>query len=327
MVRVWSIVDATPEEREAVDAILGKDVAWASDGHDGRGAKAVLAFFPRRELAATGQAWTDLDARILQLATAGANHVPWEDLPAGMQVTTAPGSSAPMVAEHVLAMLLWWTRRFAEHDAQIRAGRFRNGAPVRALSEIKVGLVGYGGIGQAVAESLSGFAVRVRAVSRSGQAGSAEAHVEQLATMENLEALADWSDALVLCLPLVRDTVGLIDGPLLARLGDDALLINVARGAVVDQDALYAWLAGDKRRHAALDVWWKYPKQGRPFDRPFHKLPNVLMTPHDAPNVTGFRKWMLEQAARQLRVFLDTGEVQGLQDRNAHLLPVEGDGR
>lgn len=344
MARVLVTVQPGPGEREAVDAVLGRDAFWLVDGPSRKSvsaASALLSFWPRREFKAGGIRWQDVsDVELMQMATAGVNHVGWHDVPPSVHVACAPGSSAPAVAEHVLAMLLWWTRRLGSHDAAIRAGRIEMGAPVRALRDVRLGLVGFGGVGRAVARMVGPFGTPVRAVSRSGDDEGAPDHVQAVATMDGLAELAAWADVLVVCVPLVRQTLRLIDQGVLATLDGERLVVNVARGHVIDEDALYGWLAADDRHAAALDVWWRYPS-GRvesdggpvsgeawyPYSRPFHTLQNVLMTPHDAPNVAGFRTEMLAQAARQLRAWLDTGVASHVVDREAHVLDVDGDGR
>lgn len=336
------LVTLKPEagERALVDDVLGDDAVWLVDDPPQQALAAVdtvLCFWPREELRRADLDWPGLPAlRFIQVATAGVNHIGWSTIPSHVQVANAPGSSADAVGEYVLAAVLQWVRGFPCFTRAIREGEWPLGAPVRALSELRIGLVGYGGIGQAAARRFHRDGAAVRAVNRSGQVPGAGAEdggalVERLETMEGLPDLAAWADVLVVCLPLVQETLGLIDAQVLDRMTDrDALLVNVARGPVVDQDALYDWLAADTERHAAvLDVWWRYPKtpDQRPFDRPFDRLPNVVMTPHHAPNVTGFRARMIAQAARQVREYLETGEPRHVQDPQAHRLDVEGDGR
>lgn len=332
------LVTLKPEagERELIDDVLGDQAVWLVDDPSQEALQAVdtvLCFWPREELRRGGIDWTDLPGlRFIQVATAGVNHIGWSTVPDGVQVANAPGSSADAVGEYVLAAVLQWARGFQRLTRAIREGGWPLGAPVKALAELRIGLVGFGGIGQATAHRLGRDGATVRAVSRSGRADpDAERLVERLEPMDALGDLAAWADVLVVCLPLVRSTLGLIDDGVLRRMADrDALLVNVARGPVVDQDALYDWLAAEpERRSAVLDVWWRYPKSPdeRPFDRPFDRLPNVVMTPHDAPNVTGFRQAMIAQATEQLQAYLRTGEARHVQDPEAHRLDVEGDGR
>lgn len=317
-----------PAERALVQKHLGSDAAWHADGANVRDAEGLLMFWPRSELRAAGAKWSDLQATWVKLATAGANHVGWNP-PPPMPVLTTPGATGPAIAEYVLASVLCWARGVWRHTLDIRAGRFHQGAPVRALSELRVGLVGFGGIGQATARLLGGLGATVEAVSRSGTAPpDALKHLSRLGAMDGLPELAARSDVLVLCLPLHADTVGLVDHALLEAF-HSGLLVNVARGAVVDEAALFAWLSADKlHRAAALDVWWRYPRSiGFPFQQPFGDLPNVVMTPHNSPNTAGFRLRMLEAACLDVRRILDGGPLLHVADPEAHRLEVEGDGR
>lgn len=319
---VLVLLQPEADERRIIEEAL-PGARWAADGEcSGR---IALTFWPRRELRAAGLQWTDIEGlEVIQVATAGVNHLGWDDVPQGVRVAAAPGSNAGHVAEHVLAFVLEWTRSLRRRTADIRAGRFDVGAPVRSMQGLRVGLVGYGGIGQATAAILAPLGARVRAISRSGRSPAAD-RIEALGTMDGLAELASWSDVLVICCPLVKDTLHLVDGPVLEALGD-GLVVNVARGPIIDEDALYEHLSMRPDAAAALDVWWKYPRDGHPFKRPFHRLDNVTMTPHDAPNVPGFRQEMIAQAARQVARFLETGVLEAEQDRDAHL-GVEGDGR
>ncbi|MGB0653225.1 MAG: NAD(P)-dependent oxidoreductase [Thermoplasmatota archaeon] len=318
-------------ERAAVAKHL-PDAAWLVDGADPEGAEAILTFWPRREFTKAGLELAALpDLKLVQLATAGANHVPWSLLPEHVPVAAAPGATAPFIAEHVLAVTLAWARGLFHQTAEIKAGRFDVGAPVRSLSELTVGLVGYGGIGKHTARLLGGLGARCIAVTRSGAAAADEA-VAWCAGMEHLPSLLAEADVIVLCLPLTSETQNLVDIDFLAPLmGRRVLLVNVARGLIVDEVALHAWLDSSHTKHwAALDTWWQYPPngEGRPFTEAFHQLPNVIMTPHNSPNVAGYRHAMLEAAAARLAKWQKSGEVEekDLVDRAAHRLHGGGDG-
>ncbi len=323
-VRVLASWNASPEERAFVEERL--PVSWLSEGIDAE-AEALLTLWPRRELHKAGVAWDQLpNIQLVKAITAGVNHIGWKDIPEHVQVAATPGATADFIAEYVLGAIISWARGMPYQTREIRQGRFHVGAPTRALKELRVGLVGYGGIGQATAKLLAPFGCQLAAVSRSGQS-DVDGPLAWLGTMADLPTLVAQSDVVVLCLPLHKDTVGLVDLDLLSGMsGRHVLLVNVARGAIIHEPSLFAWLDSDATRHwACLDVWWKY--EDRPFTEAFETLPNVIMTPHNAPNVGGFRFAMLEQACAELRHWLDTGEVLHLQDRDAHLLSVEGDGR
>lgn len=320
------------EERRVVDRELGGEAAWLVDGASATEAEAALSFFPQGELRRAGVGWGDLPGlRLLQVATAGANHVGWSTLPERVQVAATPGATGPFIAEYVLGAVIPWARGFWHHTQEIRRGRFHQGAMQRGLSQVTVGFVGYGGIGRACAELLARHGCRMIAVSRSGEAPAADRQrLEWLGTQRDLPRLFSESDAVVVCAPFTAETQALVDLDLLSGLaGRDALLVNVSRGHVVDEASLFAWLDSDATRHwAVLDVWWRYPRgEGFPFTEAFHRLPNVVMTPHNSPNVAGFRLAMLEAAARHLRRWLDAGEVLHAVARERHQVDVDADPR
>ncbi len=305
-----------PEERALIEGILGP-VHYLADGT--APADVALSIWPRSELRKAGIQWSDIAGlQWIKLITAGANHAGWRDIPASVGVMSTPGATGPVIAEYILGAIIAWARGFQSSTHDIRAGDFRQGAAVRGLSELKIGFVDHGGIGQASAAMLQGFGAEVRAVSRTGTA-----RLDMpVTTMDGLHDMAAWADVLVTCIPLHQDTHGVVDAGVLDRLGD-GLLVHVARGPVVDEDALYTWL--QRQGWAHIDVWWDYGGE-RPFHRPFHELGNVTMTPHNSPNVTGFRRIMLARACEDL-VRLRDGEVLHVESRKAHATPTDGDGR
>jgi phosphoglycerate dehydrogenase-like enzyme len=135
----------------------------------------------------------------------------------------------------------------------------------------------------------------VHAIRREPKGTSAEG-LAALAGPEGLEALLRGADYVAITLALTPETRGMIGARQLALMKRSAVLINVACGEVVDEDALYEALAGGTIAGAALDVWYRYPAgpgPTLPSRRPFHELPNVLMTPH----VSGWTEGMLEARA------------------------------
>jgi phosphoglycerate dehydrogenase-like enzyme len=111
-----------------------------------------------------------------------------------------------------------------------------------------------------------------------------------------------------LCTALERETTGLIDARRLALLKPSAFLVNIARGPVVDEDALWAVLRDGRIAGAALDVWWQYPDAAEPTRRgsrhPFHELPNVIVTPHNSGWTEGTGRRRLAEIADNLNRFI-----------------------
>ena len=163
-----------------------------------------------------------------------------------------------------------------------------------------IGIIGYGRIGREVAERAAGLKCRVLAANRSPVADPAPA--ETVFPLADLDRMLPLCDTVLIACALAPETKGLIDARRLALMKPGALLINVARAAIVDEDALYAALKDGRLGGAALDVWWQYPTQAeperRPSRRPFHELPNVLITPHSSSSsgATADRRWSVVAA-------------------------------
>lgn len=286
-------------ERELVAKYL--DVTWLVDDPNATG-DILLSMWPHRELRNAGRDIEDVhDAKFVQLITAGANHMGWNHWPEAVPVATAPGATAPAIGEYVLGAILAWARGFTVHTHAIRAGRFSVGHMQRRLRDLHVGFVGFGNISRSCIDLLAPHGVRISAVSRNTPSDD---RLSFAGDMHALSKLAAQVDVLVLALPQRNDTIGIIDANILNDLGD-GLLLNVARGPIVNEDSLFAHAKSRPDFHAHLDVWWQYPKEGHPFSRPFHELENITMTPHNAPNVPGFREPMLEQACRNIQAFLE----------------------
>jgi phosphoglycerate dehydrogenase-like enzyme len=234
----------------------------------------------------------------------GVDHLPWDEIPATATVCGNAGAQADAVAEHALALLLAAAKRIAFHDAAVRAGRFPQDVRGRRIEGLTLGILGYGHIGQALAARAAPLGMRILALNRHG---GGDGPVDRWFATSEWRELAAGSDILVCCLPLTKATRGRIGREFLAAMKVDALLVNVSRGRVVDEEALFAHLRDHPGFTAALDVWWHYPKaEGeRPYHRPFHDLPNVIMTPHVAfavpDNAERILAHALENVARHLR--------------------------
>lgn len=210
---------------------------------------------------------------------AGLDMIPMEAATrAGVLVANVPGVNARSVAEHVLMVSLCLLKNFRAVDRDLRtAGWLAGRSHAEATHELSgrtIGIVGFGAVGKAVAQiAHHGFGLDVLAATRT--ATGAVAGVRFVSTDELVAA----SDIVVLCCPLTPETRGLIDAARIARMKPDALLVNVARGPVIDDEALLAALRDKKIGGAALDVFTTQPL---PPDHPYLGFDNVIVTPHMA---------------------------------------------
>ncbi len=194
-------------------------------------------------------------------------------------------------AELAVALVLASLRqlpRFAGQQSQRTWQHVRT----ESLFGKRVLLVGHGAIGSAIEDRLAPFGAAIEKTSRTPK--------ESVRSLSDLPALAASADVLIVCIALTPQTAGLIDADVLAALPDDALVVNVARGPVIDADALVGELASGRLR-AALDVTDVEPL---PADRPEWGLPNVLITPHIGGDTSDFARrapvFVARQAARHL---------------------------
>lgn len=231
--------------------------------------------------------WKKVPARVLERATRCATVARYGvgidniDVAAatelGIVVTNVPDYCIDEVAEHTLALLLALGRRIVAFAEQTRSGGWDNqgGGVLRRQRGRTLGLVGYGRIARAVAARARGLGFVVLAWSPRLAPGIHDG-VEGVGSIDELLAR---SDAVSLHAPLTEETRRMIGREQLARMRPDALLINTARGALIDEEALHDALVGGAIGGAGLDVMSEEPP---PVDHPLRSTPGVVMTPHAA---------------------------------------------
>lgn len=281
-----------------------------------RGATVVLARNTGKELGPAEPALL-ADARLIQFINAGIDFVPLKDLPPGVPVASNGGAYAEPMAEHALAMALAAAKRLiVEHTALTRC-EFNQGKLNRTLAGRVCGILGFGGIGVATARLMRAVGMRIHAIN---QRGASEEPADWIATPDHLDELLSASDVLVIATPLTPGTLGMIAARELTLMKDDAILVNLARGEIVDENALFAHLESHPRFYACIDAWWVEPVRHGAFrmDRPFMSLPNVVGSPHNSASVPGTGITGLQRATANIRRAL-AGETPlylvGPQDR------------
>ena len=241
--------------------------------------------------------------RMIQALVAGVDHLPFERFPPTAVVCSNAGAYSVPVAEHAMALLLAAAKDVPARTEEIRRGVFDQSVTNKALAGSTALILGMGGIGSEIARRCKAFDMRVIGIARSR---SSKGSADEVGTLEDVRRYLSHAGAVFLALPLTRETQGLVDRRFLASMKDDAVLVNIARGKLIVEDDLFEHLKAHPRFRAALDTWWAYPdaREGRPFHRPFHELPNIVMTPHIAPSVPGQRRRAMEAALDNVRRFL-----------------------
>jgi phosphoglycerate dehydrogenase-like enzyme len=267
-----------------------------------------------RELSAKMAAETDIlvtniwradypPAPAIKFVQSVATGVEWIDpsaLPRGVPLCNAYGHETA-IAEYVLMVMLVWAHRFREIEGEFRdrsswaSSWVESGAPHGEIRGQTVGIVGLGRVGIEVATRAAAFGCRIVAANRTPR--QPESGVERVYSLAELDRMLPECDVVVVATAAGPGTENLIDARRLAMMKPTAFLINIARGTIIDEAAVYAALRDHRIGGAALDVWWQYPNAAEPQRRgsklPFHELPNVIVTPHNSGWTAGMvrRRW------------------------------------
>jgi len=281
--------------RTRCDVVFGDEVGIVSRLAD---VDVLVTLVFNREMAAVAKR-----LKLVQVPGAGLDRIDRAAVPPGAALANAYGHEVG-IAEYVLGAMLAFTRSFGRIDASLRRGAWESQwaigstapPPWPELAGKTLSILGYGRIGQALARRARAFDMDVCAIRRDVASSQGDG-LALLGGPDALDEVLRRADYLAVTLSLNEHTRGLLGERELALLKPSAVLVNVARGEIIDEDALYRALQERRIAGAALDVWYRYPKEPGttfPARRPFHELPNVLMTPH----VSGWTEGMLEARAK-----------------------------
>lgn len=323
--RVLVTFAADDERRAIVTAVLGDvaavvylgDVADEERSAELRCAEVLYSWVPGEEL--RDDEWSAFSRlRFVQILSAGVEHVPFERLPRELLVAGNAGGYAEPMAEHILAMMLALAKRLCFEHRELQRGIFNQETPNRELRGKTCAILGLGGVGRATLPLVRALGMRVVAINSSGQTREA---VDFIGTLDDLEAVLRQADVVVISLPLTRLTRGLIGARELGYMRPDAIFVNVARGPIVDEEALYRHLLDHPDFLAGLEVWWDEPfVDGRlHVRRPFLELPNVLGCPHNSGIVPGWLDAGVRRAAENVRRYVLGQAVVGLAEHDEYL--------
>jgi len=234
--------------------------------------------------------------KFLQSPAAGLDLIDLPSLRQGVTVCNVDGHEQA-IAEYCLMTMLALSHKLVDIATAFReqgnwSGGGAGGGPLHGeILGKTVGIVGYGKIGREVAKRAAAFGCTVIAANRSPVADQGDA--SEIYPLAELDRMLPRCDVVVIAAGLGPETRNLIDAGRLALMKPTALLINIGRALIIDEEAVFNALKGNKIGGAAFDVWWRYPNPAEPNARPsqfaFHELPNVLMTPHCSSATDGAR--------------------------------------
>jgi len=222
--------------------------------------------------------------RFIQSILAGVNHIPFASLNKNVIVSSNAGAYSDEVAEYALALLLSAAKRVVELHVSLRDQKWTlkrtldEGSEITVLREKVLGILGFGGIGSVVGRIAKPFGMQIYAYSRKK---SAARGVKFFTGPGGLSELLKKSDGVVLALPLTSQTAKIMNAERLSEMRKDGILVNVARGELVDEKAVYEHLVANPNFRYATDVWWyRENRESLKTDFPFLSLPNFIGTPH-----------------------------------------------
>ena len=246
-------------------------------------------------------------ARLYHAPAAGTDAIDRACLPAGARLCNAFGHEYA-IAEYVMAALLARHAPIARADERLRQGHwdYWAGRPDALRTELgsqTLGLLGYGHIGKAIALRAKAFGMRISVCNRSQVPKTAE--IDETYSLDTMQSFMASADAIVVSLPLVEETRGIVGPSEFAAMRRDAVILNVGRGPVIDEAALFSALSEARIGGAIIDTWYQYPtpesSETLPSALPFHTLPNVVMTPHMSGWTEGTVRRRQETIAENIR--------------------------
>ena len=310
--------DARPESREAILDVLSSvaNVHYLTDldstdrsdvlSH----ADALISLNPAGDLA-EGELDLISGAKLVQLIAAGVDFIPFQQLPDNLLVASNAGGWSEPIAEHAVAMALSAAKRLSIRQAALAKGDFNQNGLNLTLKGGVFGVVGYGGIGRATGRLMRGLGMKIHAVNRSG---CTEDEVDFVGNSSSLHSVLERADVVLVSTPLTKSTEGLIGESELSAMKETAILINVARGEIIDEGALYKHLTLNPNFTACIDAWWVEPVRHGEFrmDYPFLELPNVIGSPHNSFSIPGAFFNAVGQAAENVKRLLDGSTVENI---------------
>ena len=238
--------------------------------------------------------------KLLQAAGAGVDRIAFAALPKGAVLANAFGHEEA-VAEYCILGMLAWSHDFLEAEQSFRTGSWRMsgrfGAPIHdEIMGKALGIVGLGRIGLATASRAKALGMTVLACTRTIPS-PAPASVDAFMPWREIDEFLTLCDYVVIACALTPQTTGLMNAARFSRMKKASVIINVARGEVVDEDALFDALKRKVIAGGVIDAWYRYPSEDDlnlpPSKHPFHELKNVIMTPHSSAWTHGMldRRW------------------------------------
>jgi len=304
------IVTFNPSEsqREIIEKALGSVVFLGEDRSALESAEIIFSWNPVLELG--DYEFEKLNARFIQLLSAGVDHVPMDRIKESTEIASNVGAYAEPMAEHTMAMFLALAKRlYINHERMKEV--FDYNSMTLTMKDSICGILGFGENGKAVARFARAFGAKIYAINSSGRT---DEEVELITTLNDLDQFLKDVDFLAITIALNNRTRGIIGKRELNLMKKNAILVNTARGEIIDEGALYEHLKNNPEFMAGIDAWWVEPFRHGRFEMhyPFLELPNVIASPHNSAVVKGAIDHATKMACENIKAFMEGGKVRGL---------------
>ena len=258
------------------------------------------------------------NVRFIQLIYAGADNIPFALIPTGIILASNVGAFARPIAEHVLALTLALAKKLVLKNKLLQEGKFDRSGFNQEIRGGVCGIIGFGRNGREIAKTMQAMGMQIYGINRRGKTDSP---IDFIGTLADMKKVLEASHVVVVSTPLTRETKDLIGKKELGWMKKDAILINVSRGDVINQKALYEHLKAHPDFRAGIDTWWSEPvgKETFKLDYPFFDLLNIIGSPHIADHVPRSMLYATRRALENVRDFLMGNEFRGVLNREDYL--------
>jgi glycerate dehydrogenase len=291
---------------------IGMQAIFEEDGNDWSDVEALLSFIPK--LRTMNSYISKLPKlKLIQTLSAGVDLLDFNQIPDNITVCSNAGAFALPVAEHAVSMAMALSKNLLSNHLKMKNGVFDQRSPSIKLEGKMAGVLGYGGIGREIGRLCIGIGMELQVISRK----PVSENVSFSGNLDSLDRVLQSSDFVFISLPLNRYTKNLITSDKLKKMKKDAILVNVARAAIINEQDLYNHLRENPEFKAGIDVWWQEPITTGKYEMkyPFLDLPNVIGSPHNSGIVPDIDINAFMSALKNVELWMKTGKPHNVVRR------------
>jgi len=299
-----------PEWKEVIERVLGgitkltylKECDKADRERIIENADVLVSFMVHNELKKEEFKYLR-EGVLIQTLLAGVDAVPFSIIPKTVTLCSNAGAWAEPMAEHILGMMLALGKNLLKCHKKMAAGDFYRDEYNTWFYGKTAGFIGYGGISKATAKLLRALGMKIMAINTSGKT---EDDIDFIGSLKDMNKVLSESDVVIIAVPLTRHTKGLIGEKEFSMMKPNAILINPARGDIIQEKALYEHMKSHPDFKVGIDAWWIEPFTHGEFkvDYPFFDFDNFLGSPHNSNLVPEIYPLAAERAAENVKRFL-----------------------